>query len=190
MDICNTIVHNLPRFLVNYTHAQTVNTTPLCCGEGCGLGTRLHGPTYWIQCRLWAYLPTFFATKPLGRLWMYLWVSFIWQISLQKVKVGNIFNKFSYRSVDPLFPYIFTLGYPRPQLPGYMELCNRIKRGAGNKANTWQYVVIDGHLIPQVEILSKVNHRNIIRFYGVVDRKPYYYIITGWCASLVCHEFY
>ena len=33
----NMIVHDLPRFLVNYVPAQTVDTRPLFRGEGCGL---------------------------------------------------------------------------------------------------------------------------------------------------------
>ena len=32
----NTIVHDLPRFLVNYVHAQTVDTRPLFRGKGGG----------------------------------------------------------------------------------------------------------------------------------------------------------
>ena len=36
------IVHDLPRFLVNYVHAQTVDTRPTFSRGGRGLGTRLH----------------------------------------------------------------------------------------------------------------------------------------------------
>ena len=44
-DGYNTIVHDLPRFLVNYAHAQTVDTKPTFRRGGRGLGTRLSSDT-------------------------------------------------------------------------------------------------------------------------------------------------
>jgi len=47
----NTVVHDLPRFLVNYAHAQTVETRPTFERGGWGLGMRL-----WVGLQLTVYV--------------------------------------------------------------------------------------------------------------------------------------
>ena len=47
------------------------------------------------------------------------------------------------------------------------------------------YYIIHVFLCPKIQILSSLNHRNVIRFFGEVVHGPSHCIVIGWCVYLL-----